>query len=235
MDPLSIEGAWVYTPRIYSDDRGSFLENFRGDGLAADTGYRFDVAQSNCSVSKRGVIRGVHFADVPPGQAKYVSCLRGAIIDVVVDIRVGSPGFGRWESVQLDDQNRRSVFIAEGLGHAFMALTDECTVLYLCSTPYMPDREHGIHPLDTEIGIGWPTEVKPVLSAKDDAAPSLDAALRSGLLPSYAECVTHSVLSDHDLTGILSPTKTSPRRLRASGADDETGPFVSATTSLEDR
>jgi len=132
MDSLGIEGAWVYIPRIYHDDRGSFLECFRGDELAAKIGYRLDVAQANCSVSRRGVIRGIHFTDVPPGQAKYVSCARGAMIDVVVDLRVGSPGFGAWAAVRLDDRNRQSVFIAEGLGHAFMALTDECTVMYLC-------------------------------------------------------------------------------------------------------
>lgn len=191
MEPLGIEGAWVCSPRIYHDDRGSFLENFRNDELATDTGYRLAVAQSNCSVSRRGVIRGVHFADVPPGQAKYVSCVRGAIIDVVVDLRIGSAGFGRWEAVRLDEVNRRSVFIAEGLGHAFMALTDECTVLYLCSEPYAPGREHGVHPLDPAIGIGWPADVAPILSAKDADAPSLAEASRSGLLPRYADCIAY--------------------------------------------
>lgn len=191
MEPLGIEGAWVCTPHVYHDDRGSFLESFRADDLAADLGYRLGVAQANCSVSRRGVIRGVHFADVPPGQAKYVSCLRGSIIDVVIDLRVGSSGFGSWEAVRLDDQDRRAVFIQEGLGHAFMALTDECTVSYLCSTPYTPTREHGVHPLDPAIGIDWPTDVKPILSAKDAAAPRLDQVLRARSLPSYVDCVTH--------------------------------------------
>lgn len=192
MDSLSIEGAWVHTPRIHRDDRGGFLESFRGNEVAADLGYRLEVAQANCSVSRRGVIRGIHFADVPPGQAKYVSCVRGAIIDVIVDLRVGSRGFGAWEAVHLDDQSRRSVFIAEGLGHAFMALSDESTVLYMCSTPYAPGREHGVHPMDPTIGIGWPADVAPVLSAKDAAAPSLEEALRNELLPRYAECVAHT-------------------------------------------
>jgi len=193
MDSLEIEGAWVYTPRIHHDDRGSFLESFRGDEFTADTGYRLDVAQVNCSVSRQGVIRGIHFADVPPGQAKYVTCVRGAIIDVVVDLRVGSPRFGGWEAVRLDNQNRRSVFLAEGLGHGFMALTDECTVLYLCSTPYAPGREHSIHPLDPAIGINWPADAEPVLSAKDAAAPLLADALDAGLLSRYADCIAHSV------------------------------------------
>lgn len=191
MDSLGIEGAWVYTPRIHYDDRGSFLENFQENAVSAVLGYRLEIAQANWSVSRRGVIRGVHFADVPPGQAKYVSCVRGAIIDVVVDIRVGSPTFGHWEAVRLDDENRQSVFIAEGLGHAFMALTDECAVVYLCSTPYMPGREHGIDPLDPAIGISWLADVKPVLSQKDAAAPSLAEAQRDGLLPGYAECVAY--------------------------------------------
>jgi dTDP-4-dehydrorhamnose 3,5-epimerase len=192
MNSLGIEGAWVCTPRIHHDDRGSFLESFRGGEFAGETGYRLDVAQINCSVSRRGVIRGIHFADVPPGQAKYVSCLHGAIIDVVVDLRVGSPGFGTWEAVRLDDQDRRSVFIAEGLGHAFMALTEDCTVQYLCSTPYEPGREHGVHPLDPAVGIDWPADVEPVLSQKDAAAPSLADALDLGLLPRYADCVAHT-------------------------------------------
>jgi dTDP-4-dehydrorhamnose 3,5-epimerase len=192
MDSLGIDGAWVFTPGIHRDDRGSVLESFRGDEFAADLGYRLDLAQANCSVSRRGVIRGVHFADVPPGQAKYVTCVNGAVLDIVVDLRVGSPGYARWEALRLDDENRCSVFVSEGLGHAFMALSDEATVLYLCSTPYAPAREHGVHPLDPEIGIGWPTDVEPVLSPKDAAAPSLGEARRSGQLPRYADCIAHA-------------------------------------------
>ena len=107
---------------------------------------------------------------------------------------VGSPGFGGWEAVRLDDHNRRSVFITEGLGHAFMALSEECTVLYMCSTPYAPSREHGVNPLDPALGIGWPADIEPILSAKDAAAPTLAEALQSGLLPQYADCVAHAVM-----------------------------------------
>jgi len=137
MEPLGIPGAWVFAPRIHSDDRGSFLELFRDAEFSGAVGHRLDVAQANCSVSRRGVIRGIHFADVPPGQAKYVMCLSGEIIDVVVDLRTGSPGFGRWEAVSLDAEARRAVYLAEGLGHAFMALTDRATVVYL-STACIP-------------------------------------------------------------------------------------------------
>jgi dTDP-4-dehydrorhamnose 3,5-epimerase len=192
VNPLGIEGAWVFTPQVHSDDRGSFAEAFRGAEFAADLGYRLDVAQVNCSVSRRGVIRGVHYADVPPGQAKYVTCVAGAILDVVVDLRAGSPSFGKWEAVQLDAGTRRAVFLAEGLGHAFMALTDDATALYLCSTPYAPGREHGVDPRDPAIGIAWPLDTKPVLSEKDAAAPTLDEALRAGLLPSYQECTAYA-------------------------------------------
>jgi dTDP-4-dehydrorhamnose 3,5-epimerase len=193
VDPLGIEGAWVYTPRVYDDDRGSFAEVFRGAEFAADLGYRLDVAQANCSVSRRGVIRGIHYADVPPGQAKYVTCVAGAILDVIVDLRADSPSFGKWEAVRLEADTRRAVFLAEGLGHAFTALTDGATALYLCSTPYAPGREHGVHPLDPAIGIAWPTDDgwKPVLSEKDAAAPTLEEALRAGQLPRYEDCTAY--------------------------------------------
>ena len=100
------------------------------------------------------MIRGIHYADVPPGQAKYVTCVAGAILDVVVDLRAGSPTFGTWETVRLDDKDRRALFLAEGLGHGFQALSDSATVLYLCSTPYAAGREHGVNPMDPAIGIG---------------------------------------------------------------------------------
>ena len=193
MQPLGIEGAWVYEPRVYDDDRGSFAEAFRGAEFAADLGYRLDVAQVNCSVSKRGVIRGIHYSDVPPGQAKYVTCVAGAILDVIVDLRTDSPSFGKWEAVRLDAVTRRAVFLAEGLGHAFTALTDGATALYLCSTPYAPGREHGVHPLDPAIGIAWPTDEgwAPVLSEKDAAAPTLEEALAAGQLPRYEDCTAY--------------------------------------------
>jgi dTDP-4-dehydrorhamnose 3,5-epimerase len=188
MDALDIDGAWVLTPRIHRDERGSFLEWFRDAEFHERVGYRMDVAQANCSVSRRGVIRGIHFSDVPPGQAKYVTCASGAIIDVVVDLRVGSPGFGRWQAVRLDDTARRAIYISEGLGHAFAALTDQASVMYLCSTPYAPGREHGVHPLDPDVGISWPTDMEKILSDKDASAPSLADAQSAGLLPDYDKC-----------------------------------------------
>ena len=189
MKPLGIGGAWVLTPQIYQDSRGSFLEWFRGEEFAEAVGHRLNVAQGNCSVSRRGAIRGIHFADVPPGQGKYVTCVSGAVLDVAVDLRVGSPTFGRWEAMRLDDETRCALYLAEGLGHAFMALTEGAAVLYLCTTSYNPGREHGVHPLDPAIGIAWPEGIDPVLSGKDAASPGLAEAQQHGLLPDYGECV----------------------------------------------
>jgi dTDP-4-dehydrorhamnose 3,5-epimerase len=186
---LSIEGAFQITPRKFRDDRGLFLESFRGDRLATAVGHRLDVIQTNVSVSSRGTVRGVHFADVPPSQAKYVTALSGSFIDFVIDIRVGSPTFGQWDSVLLDTVSRRATYLAEGLGHAICALQDDSSVMYLCSATYRPTREHGINPLDPEIGLALPEGVTPVLSAKDAAAPSLSEAAAAGLLPRYDECV----------------------------------------------
>jgi len=192
MESLGIDGAWVFTPRIYRDNRGSFLEWYRAAGFSAELGHVLEVAQANCSVSARGVVRGIHVADVPPGQAKYVTCVNGAVLDVAVDLREGSPSFGRWRAVQLDDETRRALFISEGLGHAFMALSDRATVLYLCSTPYAPSRERGVHPLDPGIGIAWPENIEVVLSDKDAAAPSLEEARSARLLPDYGDCLAQA-------------------------------------------
>ena len=153
IEPLGIDGAWVVAPKIHGDARGAFLEWFQHPAFEAAVGHRLSLEQANCSVSARGVVRGIHFADVPPSQAKYVTCVSGAVLDVVVDIRVGSPTFGQWESVLLDDRDRRALYLSEGLGHAFCSLADGSTVVYLCSTGYNPGREHGVHPLDPAIGI----------------------------------------------------------------------------------
>ena len=185
--PLAIEGAYEVTPVVLRDARGLFLELYRHDRLAEAVGHPLRLAQANVSVSSRGVIRGMHFASVPPGQAKYVHCQRGAILDVVADVRVGSPTFGRWEAVRLDDVDRRALYVAEGLAHGICALTDEATLEYLCSATYVPAREHTVHPLDPELGIAWP-EGEPLLSPRDAAAPTLAEARAAGLLPDHAAC-----------------------------------------------
>jgi dTDP-4-dehydrorhamnose 3,5-epimerase len=158
--PLAIDGAWELTPIQHGDERGLFAEVFKSDLLAEAIGHRLDLAQVNLSVSAAGVLRGVHFADVPPGQAKYVTCPKGAILDVIIDIRVGSPTFGMYDTVLLDDADRRAVYLSEGLGHAFCSLADGSVATYLCSTGYNPTAEHGINPLDPELGIEWPTTAR---------------------------------------------------------------------------
>jgi dTDP-4-dehydrorhamnose 3,5-epimerase len=186
--PLSISGVWSFAPILRPDDRGVFLESFKATEVEAAIGHPFTLKQMNISSSRAGTVRGIHFADVPPSQAKYVQCFAGRILDVVVDIRVGSPTFGRWDAIELDDTDRAGLYISEGLGHAFCALSDEVTVGYLCSEPYAPTRERGIHPLDPALGMPWP-DTDLVLSPKDGAAPTLAEALEQGLLPTYEDCV----------------------------------------------
>jgi dTDP-4-dehydrorhamnose 3,5-epimerase len=188
---LKIPDAYEFTPRQHRDDRGVFLEFFTTGSLTEAIGHPLRLAQANCSVSTRGTLRGIHFAQLPPGQAKYVTCVAGAGLDVVVDIRVGSPTFGEWDAAVLDETDRRAVYVAEGLGHAFLALSENATLLYLCSDVFKPTHEHGVHPLDPAIGIDWPRDVSPLLSPKDAAAPMLAEAQARGLLPSYDEALAH--------------------------------------------
>jgi dTDP-4-dehydrorhamnose 3,5-epimerase len=186
--PLAVPDSFEVTPKAFADERGSFFEWYRFEALEEAVGHRLSLRQANCSVSRRGTLRGLHYADVPPSQAKYVTCLRGAVLDVVVDIRVGSPTFGRWDLVRLDDTDHRAVYLAEGLGHAFVALTDDATVTYLCSQVYAPEREHGLDPLDPAVGIGWPDDIELLLSPKDAQAPTLAQAQADALLPHYDAC-----------------------------------------------
>jgi dTDP-4-dehydrorhamnose 3,5-epimerase len=184
--PLKIEGSWVFTPNKFDDERGSFHESFKLANISQTLNRGFEVKQVNQSLSKGGVIRGIHWADVPPGQAKYISCPKGAIWDVVVDLREGSETFGKWDAVELNSENNKSILIEEGLGHAFLALVDDTVVSYLCSEPFNPSAEHGITPLDQTISIPfeshWPGR-EFIISEKDSEAPTLLEAQTLGLLP----------------------------------------------------
>jgi len=182
---LSIPDSFEITPRAFTDERGSFLEWYRFDRLEEVVGHPLDLRQANLSVSRRGVVRGIHFADVPRGQAKYVTVPRGSILDYVVDLRTGSPTFGTWESVRLDDIQNKAVYLAEGLGHAFIALEDDTVVTYLVSDVFQPEREHGVSPVDPQIGLVFPEGLTPILSPKDTEAPGLAEAVDSGLLPEW--------------------------------------------------
>jgi dTDP-4-dehydrorhamnose 3,5-epimerase len=184
--PLGIPGAFHIRNVVHADDRGEFVEWFRVDKMEQATGYRFPVSQANLSRSAKGVVRGIHFADVPPGQAKLVTCLSGAIRDVVVDIRVGSPTFGTWEAVDFDAESRDAVLLPVGVGHAFVAKEDNTLVAYLVSDVYTPHAEHGIHPLDGDVAIDFGSDRgQLVLSPKDQEAPTLAEAKDAGLLPVF--------------------------------------------------
>ena len=185
---LSIPDSYEITPRQHRDDRGLFLEWYRFDRLEEATGRSINLRQANTSVSQKGVVRGIHFADIPPGQAKYVTVTHGAVIDFIIDVRVGSPTFGQWDSVLLDDEERKAVFLSEGLGHAFVSLTDQATVSYLVTDVFNPSREHAINPLDPDVALIFPEAAgEPLLSPKDLEAPSLREAQALGLLPTWEE------------------------------------------------
>jgi dTDP-4-dehydrorhamnose 3,5-epimerase len=186
---LAVPHAYEISPILRGDDRGVFLESYRADLLAEATGRAFLLRQGNISVSKHGVARGIHYAEVnepPTGQAKYFTVVVGSVVDFVVDIRVGSPTFGTWDSVELDDQNRKAVFLSEGLGHLFVVTSETVTVSYLTNDVYRPDREHGLSPLAADIGLDLPLPSSElILSAQDAAAPTLTAAREAGLLPTW--------------------------------------------------
>jgi dTDP-4-dehydrorhamnose 3,5-epimerase len=182
--PLHIAHCFALTPVQHADDRGVFLEWFRGDELETATGRRFDLRQANMSVSGVGVVRGIHVSDVPPGQAKYVTAVGGAVTDYLVDLRVGSPTFGEWEAVELDTVTRTAVFIPEGVGHAFAVRGDEATVAYLTTDVYKPQADRTISPRDPNIGL--PIDPAARLSPKDAAAPLLADA---DFLPTWQQCL----------------------------------------------
>lgn len=190
MRELSIAGAFEFTPRQFGDDRGMFFEWYKATAMTDAAGAPLDLRQANCSISAAGVLRGIHVTVAPPGQAKYVTCVRGAFLDVIVDLRVESPTFGQWDSVLIDDVDRRAVFLPEGLGHAILSLEDQSTVMYLCSLEYTPELDRDIHPLDPDLAIDWPTHGRDgqaltyQFSEKDSAAQSFAEARSTGFLSS---------------------------------------------------
>lgn len=184
---LAIPGSYEFTPRQFEDNRGSFAEWYRHEALEQVVGHRLELRQANVSRSAKGVLRGIHFVDLP-GQGKYVTCAYGAVLDFVVDIRVGSPTFGQWDAVQLDDKRRRAIYICEGLGHAYVALEADSIVTYLCSNTYNAETEGAVQPQDPTVGLAFPDELgAPILSAKDTEAPTLAELREQGRLPTWDE------------------------------------------------
>jgi dTDP-4-dehydrorhamnose 3,5-epimerase len=185
---LPVPDAYKVVPRKLRDERGCFFEAYRHDVLQKLTGHTFTPRQVNYSVSRRGTLRGIHGVSIPPGQAKYVSCVRGAVLDIVVDIRLGSPTFGVFSVNHLDAENGEAVYVAEGLGHGFYALTDDACVSYLCSTEYVPGTAIEVQPLDPTLALPWGFTEPPLMSEKDAQAPDVATAEKLGLLATYAEC-----------------------------------------------
>lgn len=183
---LGIDGAWLAESPIWSDDRGFFREWFKLSEISQQTGSDFSVAQANISSSARGILRGIHYSLAVDGQSKWVTCVSGSIRDVIIDIRPSSPTFRQWVAVDLSGDSGRSVFIREGLGHAFVSLEDGSTVSYLISSPFSPAEEFEINPFDSEIGIEWGLPLANLrMSKKDASAPSLVERLKQDKLPRF--------------------------------------------------
>ncbi|AIC46848.1 dTDP-4-dehydrorhamnose 3,5-epimerase-like protein [Rhodoluna lacicola] len=169
---MKIKGAWIHTPIRHNDERGHFEEQFKISQIESELGRTFTVKQVNQSVSNKGVIRGIHYTDSPEGQAKYVSCPKGAIWDVVVDLRKDSPTYGQWDAVELSAENGLSVFISEGLGHAFLSLEDDSVANYLCTSEYSPGADRTINALSAKLAIAFESSgiTEFSLSEKDSKA-----------------------------------------------------------------
>ncbi|WP_432054885.1 dTDP-4-dehydrorhamnose 3,5-epimerase family protein [Streptomyces sp. bgisy022] len=186
---LAVRGAYTFEPEVFPDERGLFVSPFREDAFTAAVGHPlFPVRQSNHSRSRRGVVRGVHYTVTPPGSAKYVYCARGRSLDIVVDVRVGSPTYGRWDAVELEPCAFRAVYFPVGVGHAFVALEDDTVMSYMLSGEYVQANELAVSVLDQALGLPVPDDLEPVLSGRDRAAPLLEQARADGTLPDYAVC-----------------------------------------------
>lgn len=167
--PTRLDGPILLEATAYGDERGFFMESYRRTTFA-ELGIDQELVQDNHSRSRRGVVRGMHFQ---PGMGKLVRCVRGQIVDVLVDIRRGSPQFGRWEAFELSDENHRQVFCPDGFAHGFCVLSELADVVYGCTTYWDPQTEGGFRYDDPEVGIEWPPGLTLTPSAKDAGAPTL--------------------------------------------------------------
>ncbi|GAB3110609.1 dTDP-4-dehydrorhamnose 3,5-epimerase [Streptomyces calidiresistens] len=186
---LGVTGAFVFAPEAFPDHRGVFLSPYREAVFSAAVGRpRFPVVQTNHTRSAAGVLRGVHFTLTPPGAAKYVYCAHGRALDLVVDLRVDSPGFGTWSAVPLEARVPRAVYLPVGVGHAVLALEDDTVMSYLMTAAYAPELEHSVAADDPELGLPIPTDPPPIRSERDHTAPRLAEHRRAGRLPTLADC-----------------------------------------------
>ncbi|MGB7104640.1 MAG: dTDP-4-dehydrorhamnose 3,5-epimerase [Acidimicrobiales bacterium] len=182
---LSIPGAYVIESPVWGDDRGFFREWFKQSDFV-EAGIDFDIRQANLSTSRRGVIRGLHYSIAPEGQAKVVTCVYGELVDVILDVRVGSPTFGAFETVHLAASEERSLFLPIGAAHGICVTSEEAALSYLLSSPFNASLELEINPFDEALGVPWPLKGEAIVSEKDAKAPTLADRLRDGQLPLYA-------------------------------------------------
>jgi NDP-hexose 5-epimerase len=188
ISPMAIPDAYRIEPEPLTDSRGHFYESVKNSALLDSTGRGLTVRQVNFSVSKRNTLRGIHGTKVPPGQAKFVTCVRGRALDIAIDIRVGSPTFGGYDITYQSPESGTAVYLPDGIGHAFLALADDTTMCYLCSAEYEPGTMIDIDALDPDLALPWELTGPPIRSAKDAAAPTLAQAAAAGLLPTYEQC-----------------------------------------------
>jgi dTDP-4-dehydrorhamnose 3,5-epimerase len=184
LEELSISGLFRLESPVWADDRGFFREWFVADSFGTSA-PGFITAQTNLSFSTANVVRGLHYSLAPEGQAKVVTCVAGELVDVIVDIRVGSPTYGKYEAVTLRPDEGCSLLLPGGVAHGFCVVGESATMAYLLSSPFNPTMELEINPFDEEIGIAWPISGPAILSPKDSEAPSLSQRRKSGQLPVF--------------------------------------------------
>lgn len=172
---LSISGCWVGQLEVHSDNRGDFYEWHQNLNLVENIGNEFVVAQANCSKSKSGVLRGIHFTSQNPGQSKLVTVMAGQVLDLLIDLRKNSPTFLKHEVIVLDSHTPTTVFIPWGVGHAYLSLNENTIFSYLCDKPYDPENEFDLNALDPNLNIRWPSGIKFIQSQKDKNAPYLES------------------------------------------------------------
>lgn len=173
---LDISGLFVFEPRVFSDDRGSFFESFNEQRFREATGFAGQFVQDNHSTSHKGVLRGLHYQLPPHAQGKLVRVVSGAVYDVAVDLRPGSPTFGKWAGVELSAANHRQFWIPGGFAHGFLALEDDTQFLYKTTDFWHAASERSLKWDDPALGVDWPLSVPPILSGKDAAAPRFEQA-----------------------------------------------------------
>jgi 5-epimerase len=186
---LAVTGAFAFTPDVFPDDRGVFLSPYQESVFTEAVKHSlFPVGQISYSVSRPGVLRGVHYSATPPGTAKFVHCPYGRVLDMVVDVRTGSPTFGRCDTVVLDDQDRRALYLPVGVGHLFVALGEDSMMSYTLSREYVPANELALSPFDPALRLPIPDGIELIQSERDRTAPTLDEARAAGLLPDFRTC-----------------------------------------------